>query len=348
MLQINPSVQDVAIFKNERKNHPYPRVRQRMNVLWLKHNRVAHKKIAILADVSTTAVTKYIRMYNTEGVEKLREINFFKPQSKLVDFKASLEEYFRKHPPASVKEAMDKIEEITGIRRGQTQIRIFLKNRLGLKYRKVASVPAKADLKVQEDFKKKILEPKLKEARQGERKVFFVDAAHFVLAPFLGYLWSFARIFIKAPAGRKRFNVSGASDAISHKLYMITNDTYINAECICNLLLEIAKDNAGIPVTLILDNARYQKCKIVWESALKLDIELVYLPPYPPNLNLIERLWKFVKKQCLYSKFYSDFTDFKNAVSACLKNTDKKYKNEPDSLLNLKFQTFDESQLATV
>jgi hypothetical protein len=72
------------------------------------------------------------------------------------------------------------------------------------------------------------LEPRLEEAKKGKRKVFFVDAAHFVLAPFLGYLWSFTRLFIKAPAGRKRFNVIGALDAITHELLTITNDAYIN------------------------------------------------------------------------------------------------------------------------
>ena len=132
--------------------------------------------------------------------------------------------------------------------------------------------------------------------------MFFVDAAHFVLAPFLGYLWSFTRLFLKAPAGRKRFNVLGALDAITHELITITNDSYINAQSFCDLLWQISKLNLDVPITLILDNARYQKCKIVWELAELLNIELLYLPPYSPNLNIIERLWKFVKKQCLYSR----------------------------------------------
>jgi hypothetical protein len=80
------------------------------------------------------------------------------------------------------------------------------------------------------------LEPRLEEAKKGKRKVFFVDAAHFVLAPFLGYLWSFTRLFIKAPAGRKRFNVIGALDAITHELLTITNDAYINLNVARNLI----------------------------------------------------------------------------------------------------------------
>lgn len=111
------------------------------------------------------------------------------------------------------------------------------------------------------------MEPRLEEAKKGKRKVFFVDAAHFVLTPFLGYLWSFTRLFIKAPAGRKRFNVIGALDAITHELLTITNDAYINAESFCDLLRKIPKLNIEVPITLILDNARYQKCKIVFELA---------------------------------------------------------------------------------
>ena len=97
-------------------------------------------------------------------------------------------------------------------------------------------------------------------------------------------------------------------------------------------------------ITLVLDNAKYQKCKVVTESAASLNIELLYLPAYSPNLNLIERFWKFVKKKCLYSKYYSDFTLFKSAITECLSKTQTEYKKELDSLLTLNFQSFKESQ----
>jgi len=121
-----------------------------------------------------------------------------------------------------------------------------------------------------------------------------------VLAPFLGFLWSFTRYFIKAPCGRQRFNVLGAINAITHELVMITNDTYINSQSVCELLRKIAGLGLTVPITIVLDNARYQKCALVQDLAMTLKIELLYLPSYSPNLNLIERLWKFVKNQCLY------------------------------------------------
>nr|QNO50755.1 hypothetical protein HAICDJOK_00015 [Methanosarcinales archaeon ANME-1 ERB6] len=169
-----------------------------------------------------------------------------------------------------------------------------------------------------------------------------------MLAPFLGILWCFTRLFIKAPAGRKRFNVLGALNAVTHELVTVTNDTYINAQSFCDLLWRISRLNIGVPITLVLDNARYQKCKLVWELAESLDIELLYIPPYSPNLNLIERLWKFVKKQCLYSKYYSEFKDFKNAITDCLNQTDTTHKQKLDSLLTLRFQSFEKAQSVTV
>ena len=101
-------------------------------------------------------------------------------------------------------------------------------------------------------------------------------------------------------------------------------------------------------ITLVLDNARYQRCALVKELAATLNIELLFLPAYSPNLNLIERLWKFVKKQCLYSKYYSEFTSFKNTIINCLQQTHSTYKQELDSLLSLNFQTFDKSQFVNL
>jgi transposase len=129
-------------------------------------------------------------------------------------------------------------------------------------------------------------------------------------------------------------------NAITHELVLITNDTYINAESVCQLLRKIALLKIAVPITLVLDNARYQKCQIVKALASQLNIELLFLPAYSPNLNLIERLWKFVKKQILYSKYYADFAGFKQTISNCLNQTHTRHKKELDSLLTLKFQVF--------
>ena len=209
-------------------------------------------------------------------------------------------------------------------------------------------IPSKANPEEQKTFPESEMQPRPEEAREGKRIVFFADAAHFVLAPFLGFLWSLTRIFIKAPAGRKRFNVLGALNAITHELITITNESYINAQSFCELLLKLYELNLGKPITLILDNARYQKCAPVKSPAEKLHIELCCLPAYSPNLNLMERLWKFVKKQCLYSKYYPDFNSFKTAITSCLSQTHSTYKSALDTLLTCNFQLFKETQFLPV
>ena len=99
-----------------------------------------------------------------------------------------------------------------------------------------------------------------------------------------------------------------------------------------------------MPVTLVLDNARYQRCKIVQALAQELGIELLFLPPYSPNLNLIERLWKLVKKECLYSIYYENFTLFKQAIQTFLTNMNHTHQPQLDALLTLNFQSFTEAQ----
>ena len=152
-------------------------------------------------------------------------------------------------------------------------------------------------------------------------------------------------MFIKVPDGRQRFNVLGALNGLTHELITVTNNSYINSDSVCELLLKIAAASTEVPVTVVLDNARYQHCKKVQEYAACLGIELLFLPPYSPNLNLIERLWKFVKRKCLYSTYYEKFQDFKAAITNCLNKTDTDYKRELDTLLTLNFQLFDKVQI---
>jgi transposase len=296
MIQIELSAETIKTLDYERYHYPEPRVQRKLQVVWFKSQKLPHRQIAHLAGVTPNTVTKYLREYQQGGLEQLKVIATPHPKSLLEEHKGTLESYFATHPPATIKEAMAKIEELTGLKRSQTQVRRFME-RCGFKQRKVGMIPAQADVETQETFKQEQLLPRLDEAKAGTRKVFFVDAAHFVRAPFLGFLWCWQRMFVKAPSGRQRFNVLGALDAITHQLIMVTNDTYINAQSVCQLLHQLADLYGSLPITLVLDNARYQHCQMVQQLATQLNIELLFLPPYSPNLNLIERLWKFVKKK---------------------------------------------------
>jgi transposase len=203
-------------------------------------------------------------------------------------------------------------------------------------------VPAKGDHDEQKDFLDGKLLPRLHEAKQGQRTVLFVDAAHFVFGPYLGYLWCLVRLFVPGPSGRQRYNVLAALNAITHQVIRVSNHAYINAESVCALLREVAAAELKGPITLVLDNARYQKCAVVQALAASLGIALLYLPSYSPNLNLIERLWKFVKKECLGCRVFSTYDSLTTAIDDCLANLDSRHKHQMDTLLNLEFQLFDE------
>ena len=331
---------------HHRYHHPDPRVQRTMEVLWLKSHGLNHDDIALYADVSRRTVQRYLDEYFDGGLPRLRHRPAHHPHSALVEHETSLEQYFQEHPPRSVKQAQAVIAQRTGIRRGLSQVRHFLKDRIGLRWRKVGAIPVPPNQTIEEHAKEQAtfleekLEPRLEQARQGQRQVYFVDAAHFVFAPFLGCLWCAARLFVRAASGRKRHNVLGALDAVTHRLIRVTNDSYINAESVCALLRAVAGAAVGLPITLVLDNARYQKCALVQALAQSLGIELLYLPSYSPNLNLIERLWKFVRKESLNSIYYESFEGFTTAINQCLDDLPTKHKGAMESLLTHEFQTF--------
>ena len=189
------------------------------------------------------------------------------------------------------------------------------------------------------------MEPRLAEARAGQRDVFFADAAHFVLGTFLCCLWCMRRLFVKAAAGRQRYNVLGAWNAVTNSLVAVTNTTVVNSETACELLWKIAAQSVGRPVTLVLDNARYQYCQVVLDLAQELGIELLYLPSYSPNLNLIERLWKFVKKNALRGHYYATFADFRAGIDDCLAHIENTHRPVLATLMTHNFQTFDNVSL---
>jgi transposase len=154
MIRIEFSEQDLKTIEYERFNHPIPLVQRRMEVLWLKSQGLPHKQIAKISGVCDNALTKYLRLYRKGGLDEIRKVNFYRPKSELEKYSASIEQHFRENPVASIAEAIAKIEELTGIRRSKTQVRTFLR-KLGMRHRKVGSVPAGADPDQQEQFKKK-------------------------------------------------------------------------------------------------------------------------------------------------------------------------------------------------
>ena len=189
------------------------------------------------------------------------------------------------------------------------------------------------------------LRPKLDEALAGEGHVFFVDAAHCVYGTFLCCLWSFARLFVRAASGRQRFNILGAFDAVTRELVSVCNTTVVNKETMCELLRKVAALGLVGPITLVLDNAKYQRNEAVMALAKSLNIGLMFLPSYSPNLNLIERLWRFLKKEALYGRYHPTFADFRAAIEDTIGKLPTTHRDKLASLMALNFQEFDDVSL---
>jgi transposase len=158
MIKINFSAADVEALRYWRFQHPDPRVQVRMEALYLRSQRMANRDILRLCGISKASFHRYLNAYVTGGIEQLKQIDHYRPQSALAQYRPMLEAYFREHPPATVAAAVAQIQERTGIARKPTQVRQFLKA-LGMKPRKVGMIPAKADVDAQEAFKKTVWSP---------------------------------------------------------------------------------------------------------------------------------------------------------------------------------------------
>jgi transposase len=155
MLKIPFSDADIKALRYWRFHHPDPRVQVRLEALYLRSQGIANCEIQRLCGIAKASFHRYLAAYATGGLEELKRIEPYRPQSDLQSHRATLEAVFAQAPPATVAEAAARIMAVTGIERKPTQVRQFLRS-LGMKPLKVGMIPAKADVVAQETFKKKV------------------------------------------------------------------------------------------------------------------------------------------------------------------------------------------------
>lgn len=337
----NISEVDVERLRYERYAYPHPMIQKRIFAIYLKAvSQYSNQDIGFITGLHPNTVAHWKEVYENEGYEGLLCNNYGTNESELQVHSKSILGSLSEQPPRSAAEATVRIIEMTGVQRSQQQVRTFMK-RHGLKFIKCGHIPAKADNEQQHQWIETKLEPVIRAAQKGRCHLLFLDAAHFVLAPFVCCLWCAFRVLIKAGSGRNRINVLGAVDAITKKVITLTNTTYLTAQTLMDFLVKLKNKFCDKPIYIVLDNARYQHCQDVISMAESLGIRLLFLPPYSPNLNIIERLWKFAKKKILYAKYYDKPQAFHEAIESFFKNINKNFHQELVSLLTLKFQFFD-------
>jgi len=339
MLQLNLSDAEIQRLNYERYYYPCPQVQKRIHAVYFKTFGMSNKEIAQLTGLNREIVGDWLGIYVADGFEALCQFNYGTNKSELVNHAESILSSFTELPPMNTNEAKARIEALTGISRSPTQVRSFM-NHYGLRYIKTGHIPAKADTAKQQQWIKDKLEPAIKEAQKGESQLLFMDAAHFILEPFICALWCVTRLFIKASAGRNRINVLGVVNAITKEIITFNNTSYINAETIIVFFKKLREHYGDIPLKIVLDNARYQHCLLVESMAKSLDITLLFLPSYSPNLNIIERLWKFTKKKILYAKYYETPAKFHSAITDFFHTINQKHNDDLKNLMTLNFQLF--------
>jgi transposase len=154
MMRLSFTEEEIKELDYQRYHHPHPRVQKRMEAVLLKAKGLSSEQIAYCAGVCENTVRSYLRQYEQGGIEALKHVKFRRPQSQLQEHRTTLEEYFKEHPATSIAQATHSIEQLTGIKRSEVQVGIFLK-KIGMKRLKTCAIPAKCDVEEQESFKKK-------------------------------------------------------------------------------------------------------------------------------------------------------------------------------------------------
>lgn len=265
------STEAVAALRSWRFHPPQPLVPLKMEgVLW-RSQGVPNEQMQPLWGISKAPLSRSLHAYQAGGVERLKALPFHRQESALVHQRPTLEEPCRAPPPATVAAAAAQIEALTGIKRGPTPTRQFVK-KCGMKPRQLGQMPAHADPEAQEACKAEPREPRLAEAQAGQRVVFFLEAAPGVYAPCLALVWCVTRWCVQAPSGRQRLHGLAAWHATTPAIVTVQHLTDVTAETVCALLRRLAGASPALPITIVRDHARDQQGALGQELARSLGL----------------------------------------------------------------------------
>jgi transposase len=341
MAKIILSTEQILSLKALHKNIQSGKIRDRIKAILLLDKGFTYEEIREILLISDSSIRRYEDIFITLGIESLIETEYKGGIPKLnPEQEKELCDHLENNLYGSSKEIVEYIKNKYRIEYTPDGLVITL-HRLGFSYKKPKKLPAKADIKEQEAFIKGYKE--LRDSLNEEKEtMYFLDGVHPTHNVMPAYAWikKGEDKYIKSNTGRKRININGAFCPIDNSI-VVRDDERINSESTINLLKSLeAKHPELDKIYAICDNVRYYYSKAVWEYLKESKIELIYLPPYSPNLNLIERLWKFFKKKVIYNKYYERYEMFKYTVMQFFENIEV-YENELKSLMSENFQLFD-------
>lgn len=297
---------------------------------------------AVLLGISSGTVFNSKKKYEQEGLDKFLDRHYVPYAGRLHDEQlAALETEVDEGMYATSAEVAQWIFTHFGVAYTPSAVRALLK-KLDFVHKKTQQVPGHVDYEEQADFLSE-MEPFLAELLPEVEALYFIDAVHPQHNTRSDYVWvkRGKDKHLSSNAGRKRMNVTGALNFVEPTDVEIIESEKVNGETVRQLLQKLLDKHPDKEVIYIFcDNARYHyNAQLLDWIAQNPKIELLYLPPYSPNLNLIERLWKCLRKKVINLHYYEKFEDFRAAILAFFKNLPQ-YKAELESLITPNFQRF--------
>ena len=300
-----------AQLKIQHRHERDGRVRDRIKAVLLFDKGWSIASIAEALLLSDDAIREHIDEYRES--KKLKPENGGSTQKLSIEQSNELVAHLRSHTYLYVKDIIAYVRSAWSVTYSASGMRNWLQ-RYSFSYKKPALVPGKADGQQQREWIAQY--EKLKQDLPADETICFMDGVHPThnVQPAYGWIQKGIRKEVPTNSGRSRINFSGVLDVISHKV-LIQEDKMLNAEATIGFFREI---EAAYPrkkkVHIFCDNAGYYRNKAVTEYLQTSKIKLHFLPPYSPNLNPIERLWKWMKERVIYNTYYREFEDFKLAV----------------------------------
>lgn len=349
MLPFKLSDTDLDALNIQRKRHNSAIIRDRLWVLWLLHSGFQRQQIIEAVDCGKNFVAQVIKMYNEYGLDGVMSTSYRGPQHPLAAHFEQLRKDLIDACIHTVSEARSWLAQNYNYRASNESVRKLL-HRLSLKRRKVNPFPGNPN-KIDEWLGQQQnwilhLEDLRQRADNQELDMLFCDAAHFVYGKFDNYLWSDGPRYQPTGHGRHRLNVYGAFDPVTNGVITMYGQDNIDADYVTEYLEWLRDDHycdRSRPLHVVMDNARYQHCNYVRNFAAELNIVLEFQPGYSPNLNLIERLWKYLKK-IMGRSYFSTKTDFHQTLVSLLDNLDHfQHRQKLQSLLTFNFQQYKKS-----
>lgn len=313
-------------------------------VLMMLHRGLTFEDIEVSLGLDDSTIRRYLLGFIDKGLEDYLSDSYVPYAGKLTtEQEDELTTHLEGNLYLDVKPIIEWVKDEFDVNFSISGMRDLL-HRLGFVYKQTKAVPSRADDEKQRDFLENQLPGLLAEVAEGEAEIYYSDGCHPTHNTKTGRGWirKGQDFEIDCNSGRKRVNINGAVRAgkPEHLVYDLT-DT-INAQSTQRLCRQLLKKHPGKTVYLVCDNARYNRCGWLQEWAKSQRVEFVFLPAYSPNLNLIERLWRLLRKEAINSCYYPDYEGFKKGITGFLDNI-KLYKEEIRSLLTMNFRTVGKS-----